>query len=91
MPKDQLNEAGEQEGRLAERHKVPADVSLRERKEIWMYFVKYRDRANEWRWTYHGSNGEPIAASSEGYVREEACDRSIELVKQSANAPVRRR
>ena len=56
-----------------------------------MYFVKYRDRANEWRWTYHGSNGEPIAASSEGYVREEACDRSIELVKQSANAPVRRR
>lgn len=56
-----------------------------------MYFVKYRDNRNEWRWTYYGANHEEIAVSSEGYSSEQACDRSIALVKQSANAPVRTR
>jgi uncharacterized protein len=56
-----------------------------------MYFVKYQDNKKEWRWTYYAANNEEIAVSSEGYVREEACDRSIALVKQSSNAPVRKR
>ena len=56
-----------------------------------MYFVKYRDNRNEWRWTYYARNNEPIAMSSEGYVHEADCDHSIALVKQSANAPVHRR
>jgi uncharacterized protein YegP (UPF0339 family) len=54
-----------------------------------MYFVKYRDNRNEWRWTYYSANHEEIAVSSESYTREDACDRSIVLVKQSANAPIR--
>jgi uncharacterized protein YegP (UPF0339 family) len=55
-----------------------------------MYFVKYGDQANPWRWTYYAANGEAIAVSSESYVREEACEGSIQLVKQPANAPARR-
>lgn len=56
-----------------------------------MYFEKYRDSRGEWRWTLYAANNEPIAVSSEGYVREEGCDHSITLVKGCANAPVRRR
>ena len=55
------------------------------------YFKKYRDNRNEWRWTFYASNGEPIAVSSEGYVREADCDTSIVIVKRDApHAEVRR-
>jgi len=56
-----------------------------------MYFVKYRDNQNQWRWTYYAANNEAIAVASESYIREEACDRSIALVKGSSNAPIHRR
>lgn len=56
-----------------------------------MYFEKYKDNRGEWRWTLYAANHEAIAVSSEGYVREESCDRSITLVKSASNAPVRKR
>jgi uncharacterized protein YegP (UPF0339 family) len=56
-----------------------------------MYFEKYKDNRGEWRWTLYAANNEAIAVSSEGYVREEGCDRSITLVKSASNAPVRKR
>lgn len=48
----------------------------------------YRDNQNQWRWTYEASNGETIAVSSESYVRKSACQRSIEIMKQSGSSPV---
>jgi uncharacterized protein YegP (UPF0339 family) len=48
----------------------------------------YRDAKREWRWTYHASNGEPIAVSSEGYVRRADANRSIEIMKASHSSPV---
>jgi uncharacterized protein YegP (UPF0339 family) len=56
-----------------------------------MYYEKYQDNRGEWRWTFYASNNEVIAVSSEGYKREEACDRGITLIKGSSNAPVRKR
>lgn len=56
-----------------------------------MYYEKYKDQRGEWRWTFYAANNEPIAVSSESYVGEDACDRSITLVKGSSNAPVRKR
>ncbi len=56
------------------------------------YFVKYQDTRREWRWTFHATNGEAIAVSSEGYTHEASCDNSIELVRRGApGAQVRRR
>ena len=52
------------------------------------YYQKYRDNINEWRWTYRASNHKIIGVSSEGYVAERDCDRSIQLMKQSYNDPV---
>lgn len=55
------------------------------------YFKKQRDSRNEWRWTFYADNGEAIAVSSEGYVRETDCDHGIALVKRDApGADVRR-
>lgn len=48
----------------------------------------YKDDAGEWRWTYHASNGEEIACSSEGYNRRADAERSIEIMKQSAAVQV---
>ncbi len=54
------------------------------------HFRKYRDSRGEWRWTYYAANGEEIAVSSEGYVRETDCAYAISLVKLHApNADVR--
>jgi len=50
----------------------------------WMY----KDNRGEWRWTYEASNRETIAVSSEGYKRRVDCERSIEIMKTSANSPV---
>jgi uncharacterized protein YegP (UPF0339 family) len=55
------------------------------------YFRKYKDHRGEWRWTFYARNGEEIAVSSEGYVREADCDTSIGIVKRDTpNAEVRR-
>ena len=55
------------------------------------YFIKSRNNRNEWYWVFYATNGEAISRSSEGYLHELDCDRSIQIVKQfSANAEVRR-
>ena len=53
-----------------------------------MYFQVYRDNAGEWRWRLRAANHEPIA-SGEGYRNKSDCLHAVNLVKQSANAPVR--
>ncbi len=56
-----------------------------------MYFEIYQDNRGEWRWTLKAGNHETIAVSSEGYHNRADCLHGINLVKQSANAPVRER
>ncbi len=53
-----------------------------------MYFRMYQDTKPEWRWTLYAKNHEPIACSSEGYQDRTDCFRAIQLVKESADAPV---
>jgi len=52
------------------------------------YFKKYRDTRGEWRWTFYATNGEQIAVSSEGYVREVDCQYAIDLIKRLAPGAV---
>lgn len=52
-----------------------------------MYYRMYRDNQHQWRWTFY-SNNRAIAVSSESYVNKADCQRGIELVKGSNNAPV---
>ncbi|WP_271199500.1 DUF1508 domain-containing protein [Methylopila turkensis] len=47
-------------------------------------------RTDGWRWRLVASNGRIISMSSEAYVAEGDCDRSIEINKGSSAAPVRR-
>lgn len=51
------------------------------------YFEKYR--TDGWRWRYKAMNGNIIAQSSEAYVAEHDCDRSIEIMRNSGNSPIR--
>ena len=51
-------------------------------------YEMYEDAANEWRWRYRSSNGNIIGMSSEGYTTKGACERSIEIMQESADAPV---
>ena len=53
-----------------------------------MYYVLYKDVAGYWRWTLKASNHEPIAVSSETYVRKADAEHGISLTKSSHNAPV---
>lgn len=53
-----------------------------------MKYVVYRDKADEWRWRYVASNGNVIATGSEGYLKKADCLRGIEIMKESAAAPV---
>jgi uncharacterized protein len=50
----------------------------------WMY----KDNQQKWRWTYYAVNGEEIAVSSESYNRRADCQRSVEIMKASANTQV---
>ncbi|KAA5597130.1 YegP family protein [Blastochloris sulfoviridis] len=52
-------------------------------------YTKYRDANQQWRWRYQ-TNGRIIAVSSEAYVNEADCDRSIEIMKNSGNSPTHR-
>lgn len=54
-----------------------------------MKYVKYRNH-DGWRWRFQASNGRIISVSSEAYVNESDCDRSIELNKASHSAPIER-
>lgn len=51
-------------------------------------FWLYKDNRGEWRWTYHGRNGEEIAVSSESYKRRADANRSIEIMKGSSSSEV---
>ena len=53
-----------------------------------MRFELHKDHAGEWRWRLRATNGNVVADSAEGYRRREDCERGIELVKRSADAPV---
>ncbi|GFE49341.1 UPF0339 protein [Roseobacter cerasinus] len=53
-----------------------------------MYFVIYKDRSGYWRWTLKASNHEPIAVSSESYVRKFDAEHDIRLTKSAYTAPV---
>lgn len=53
------------------------------------YYDVRRDCNGEFYWVFIARNGEPIARSSESYVHREDCLRSIQLAKQSSDAPVR--
>ena len=54
-----------------------------------MYYIIFKDRLGQWRWTLRAANHEPIAMSSESYVRKSDAEHGISLTKLSANAPVR--
>ena len=49
-------------------------------------YQKYR--SDGWRWRLVATNGRIISQSSEAYVAESDCDRSIQINKGSAAAPV---
>gem|GEM_PF-6063403 len=53
-----------------------------------MQYEKYR--TDGWRWRLVAPNGRIISVSSEAYVNEADCDRSIEINKTSHSAPVLR-
>ena len=53
-----------------------------------MKYKVYRDAAKHWRWRFVARNGETIAKSSESYQNRIDCLHSIELIKQSQNAPI---
>lgn len=46
------------------------------------HFEVYTDKAGEHRWRFKASNGQIIAATSEGYTTKQALDRSVEICQQ---------
>ncbi|MGE0774697.1 MAG: YegP family protein [Sphingomonadaceae bacterium] len=55
-----------------------------------MYYQKWKDTANQWRWHLRAANHE-IISSGEGYWNESDCDHAISLNKGSSTAPVYKR
>jgi len=51
-----------------------------------MYFVLYKDKQGEWRFTYRAANHEAICVSSEGYTSKQSALHAIALVKTGAAA-----
>ena len=47
-----------------------------------------KDNGGQWYWVYHAANGEAIGRSSESYVKQADCERSITIMKNSSSAPV---
>lgn len=47
-----------------------------------MHAMIYPDNRGEFRFTIYASNGEPIAVSSEGYVRRADCEHALNLIRQ---------
>lgn len=56
-----------------------------------MAYYKWKDASGQWRWYLQAANGRKVAESGESYVNEGDCDRGIELVKGSGDAPVYRK
>lgn len=47
-----------------------------------------KDAKGQWYWVYYAVNAEPIARSSESYVRRDDCFHSITLMKNSSTSAV---
>jgi uncharacterized protein YegP (UPF0339 family) len=47
-------------------------------------FEVYVDKAKEYRWRLKASNGQVVAASSEGYKAKAGCEKAIDLIKKGA-------
>jgi uncharacterized protein YegP (UPF0339 family) len=47
-----------------------------------------KDNSGHWYWIYYAKNGEPIARSSESYVKRSDCYHGIELMQASAGDKV---
>lgn len=54
-----------------------------------MYFVLYKDVAQQWRWTLFAANNQKIANSGEGYWNKADAQHGINLVRlTNGNTPV---
>lgn len=51
-------------------------------------FQLYKDKAGAFRWRLKHSNGNIIAASSEGYASKASAMNGIEIVKASQSSPI---
>jgi uncharacterized protein YegP (UPF0339 family) len=47
-------------------------------------FEVYEDMRKEYRWRLKATNGQTVAASSDGYKTKESCERAIGLIKSGA-------
>jgi uncharacterized protein YegP (UPF0339 family) len=47
-------------------------------------FEVYQDKAKEYRWRLKASNGQIVAASSDGYKAKSDCENAIESIKKGA-------
>lgn len=55
-----------------------------------MYFVVYKDKAGEWRWSLHAANHKKVADSGESYQNKTDCISGVNLVKgTNALTPVK--
>lgn len=56
-----------------------------------MTYYYWKDGSGQWRWHLEAANNRIIATSGESYHNEQDCLHAIELVKGSANAPVKKK
>jgi uncharacterized protein len=54
-----------------------------------MTFELYKDKKGEFRWRLRHANGNILATSSEGYKSKASASKCIEIVKNSAESPVK--
>lgn len=54
-----------------------------------MTYWYFKDAQGQWRWHLTAANNRKIAVSGEAYHNQADCLAAIQLVKGSANAPVR--
>jgi uncharacterized protein YegP (UPF0339 family) len=47
-------------------------------------FDSYKDKAGEYRWRLKASNGQIVAASSQGYKSKRDCEHAVDLIKNGA-------
>jgi uncharacterized protein YegP (UPF0339 family) len=53
-----------------------------------MKYHVYQDTGGKWRWRLKAANGQIVADSGQGYSSKQACKEGIDIVKDSADAPV---
>jgi uncharacterized protein YegP (UPF0339 family) len=64
-------------------------VTLRVRRSI-MTYEYWKDASGQWRWHLKAANGKLIANGGESFFNEKDCKDSIDLVKSSSGAPVKK-